>query len=157
MDEGEKAEKNCTVHNTIGIPAFPPMYVATYSVTAYVLGGLPSKMLGFWVGAHGRKPRETSTTQAQKRTRPRKKDKKQGTDRSLGATGAHAGRSKVFETCFFSAVLGPAPSRETPAVSSLDTDPGVATLALPTACWRAPTPVNKWSRCAGPSAAQDRL
>ena len=94
----------------------------------------------------------------EKRAQPRhsrkrdhaKKDKKQDTDRSPGATGAHAGRSKVFETCFSSAVLGSAPLSKTPAVSSPDTDPGVATLALPSACWRAPTPsissVSLWEK-----------
>ena len=84
---------------------------------------------------------EKPTTQKKEDTRHRQNPRGQ---QELTQAGA-----KFLETFFSSAVLGSAPLRKTPAVSSLDTDPGVATLALPTACWRAPTPVNKWPRLCG--------
>ena len=77
--------------------------------------------------------------------------------RTLKATQGAAEKRKQeqsFSSPVSCAVLGPAPLLCTPAVSSLDTD---ATVVLPTARLRAPTPVNKWPRCAGPSAAQDCL
>ena len=100
MDEGEKAERNCSCEQHNKHPS-----VST-NVTGQVLRhrvrtlGLPSKVLGFWVGAHGWKPKrkehspgtaENPTTQNTRHKTPTE---------GPGATGAHAGRSKVFLNLF---------------------------------------------------------
>ena len=109
------------------------------------------------------KTRTVETTQrpAQKgrqgqQNRTRKQNHRHRTQKAAQGAAGNRKQEQSFSSPVSCAVLGPAPLFYTPAVSSLDTDPGVATLAFPTARWRAPAPVNKWPLCAGPSAVRDR-
>ena len=123
------------------------MYAAdwVYLSQGSVLGSAPVKQ-------KGRKDTHSRSHSNPRRTEDRDKGPHRKTEnrrhRTQKATQGAAEKRKQeqsFSSPVSCAVLGPAPLFCTPAVSSLDTDPGVATVVLPTACWRA----LKWPRCAG--------
>ena len=114
--------------------------MAKYSVSTYVQGGgLPAEVLGF------RRPQKTKENQRKRAQTPhsRKHDHThKGPDQP--AVRRHqetTSRSNAFETCFFCAVLGPAPFLPCPhsgvtdcPLASLDTRKQVASLRASFCC-----------------------
>ena len=93
------------------------------------------------------KTRTVETTQrpAQKRRQEQQNRKTepptQDTEGHTGGRRKAQARAKLFETCFLRGSRDGALVLYTCRVQTLDTDPGVATVVLPTASWRVPTPV----------------
>ena len=127
MGEGEKTERQCTVHKTVAFPVFPPIVSKQVLCHPVRTWRLPPEVLGFWVGANGRKPRE-------KERRPhRQRNTTTRTRHKMGCNRKARRREQSFRNLLV--LRG----------SWVGTDPVVTTLMLPTARWRVPTPVNKWS------------